>query len=146
MTSIFKNHKGTILWEALFSLFICSFSIMLLAPLFVTVEKSMKNLSWTPQQEWHIAMMQIEDDISIADSIYVRNNKLYLVNEEEIKTVNYEIYSNLLRRRVDSQGHEVVLLKVSQVFFKDTDHYITISLERMDGKLLEKRFPKQGNI
>lgn len=119
---------------------------MLLAPLFVTVEKSMKNLSWTPQQEWHIAMMQIEDDISIADSIYVRNNKLYLVNEEEIKTVNYEIYSNLLRRRVDSQGHEVVLLKVSQVFFKDTDHYITISLERMDGKLLEKRFPKQGNI
>ncbi|GKU81169.1 competence type IV pilus minor pilin ComGF [Niallia sp. NCCP-28] len=109
------NKKGFILLDMLFSLFVFLVIVSFL-PFFLQIilniqpaEKQLQNI------EWEIFAQQLKKEARMSESINIEQNKLLLyVNGENIQ---YECYSNKIRRRVNVSGHEVVLQRIEMIGF-----------------------------
>lgn len=109
------NNRGIVLLDMLFSLFLFLVIVSFL-PLFLQMildiqpmERQLRNL------EWEIFAQQLKKEVRMSESINIDQNKLLLyVNGENIQ---YEWYSNKIRRRVNVSGHEVVLQGIETVDF-----------------------------
>lgn len=65
--------------------------------------------------EWDVFSSQIKKEIRMSTKGQVVNNRLILT--EDIGSVTFEKYENILRRRVNNTGHEVLLQNVAEVNF-----------------------------
>lgn len=118
------NKSGFILVDMLFSLFIFVVVVSFL-PFFLQLildaqpmEKQLQNI------EWEIFAQQLKKEVRMSESIHIDQNKLFLYENGE--TVQYEWYSNKIRRRVNVSGHEVVLQGVEMVQFSSISNGVKV--------------------
>jgi competence protein ComGF len=82
--------------------------------------------------EWEVFCSQMKKEIRMSTNIQVVSNHLILT--EDNGTVTFEKYENILRRRVNNSGHEVVLQNVSDVTFTLLPNRIRISVKDLHDK------------
>jgi len=82
------------------------------------MEKQLQNI------EWEIFAQQLKKEVRMSQSIHIDQNKLFLYENGE--TVQYEWYSNKIRRRVNVSGHEVVLQGVEMVQFSSISNGVKV--------------------
>jgi competence protein ComGF len=130
------QNRGFTLVEVLITLssllFIVSFMPMLL------------NIDWIKKQqserfsrlEWSVFARQIASEVREARELEVKQSTLYLYKFTG-ETVSFEKYGNLLRRRVNGQGHEILLQFISNVQYKIEHNGITVKVTSDQGKEYE---------
>lgn len=67
------------------------------------------------RMEWEVFGSQAKKEVREVDEIYVGPD--WIVMKKAGKTVLYEKYGNSLRRRVDNEGHEILLQNISSIRF-----------------------------
>ncbi|MGE8204498.1 competence type IV pilus minor pilin ComGF [Heyndrickxia sp. NPDC080065] len=97
-------------------------------PLFIKVfEQINHSLSTEEDYEWNLFVIQLRKELRISDKWKVTDNKLYLdVNDEKVM---YEQYGNLIRRRVNEMGHEVVLQRVKAISITGDQNQIVFHVQ-----------------
>ncbi|MGM9987113.1 MAG: competence type IV pilus minor pilin ComGF [Bacillaceae bacterium] len=122
-----NDEKGFTLVESLVALSgfliivtICSFS---LKP-FIHFD----NTNRINEFEWELFIQQCIQEFYNSRDFYVENDKLCLKSRDN-KLVQYEMYGNKLRRRVNGTGHEILLQQVKRVTFSIVPKGVLIRLE-----------------
>lgn len=106
----FGNEKGFTLLESVCVLFLVT-SLFSLFPLAVkTFGTAGEAFRPEEDEEWNLFLMQLRKEIRVSSSCQAAQNTLKL--NEAGRTVTYEPYRNSLRRRVDGEGHQIVLQNV----------------------------------
>ncbi len=126
------NNKGFTMLEMLFSFSIfCMVASFL--PLFFTILFSQNSIDARIQQmEWELFINQLKKEVQASEFSDVVNGDLTLLYGEEI--IVYQQYKNLVRRRVDAKGHEVVLQNVQEIRFEKRNHAIWIEVNNIFGQ------------
>ena len=77
--------------------------------------------------EWDVFLHQLKKEVRLAESVRVADQKLYLTVDE--KNIQYELYGNKIRRRVNGTGHEVCLQEVETVKFEAVQNGVKIAVK-----------------
>ncbi|MGK4041117.1 competence type IV pilus minor pilin ComGF [Heyndrickxia oleronia] len=102
--------------------------IFLLFPLLIkTYEHINQSLSTEEDYEWTLFLIQLRKEMRESDGWDVSNNRLFLKRNNQM--IMYEQYGNVLRRRVDSEGHEIVLQNIDQVLFRVNDLKLQVHIQ-----------------
>lgn len=117
--------------------------IFILLTLTITFPQFFKVLtSWsiTPSSlhpfEWEVAISQLTMDIREANEIEIENERLILRSRENVL---YEQYGQVLRRRVNHLGHEIILQNIQSVQFYHIQDGIKVEVEDLEGKKYERK-------
>ncbi|WP_404453004.1 ComGF family competence protein [Virgibacillus necropolis] len=120
-------------------------TLLTIAILFITVpflEYITKSLSYTTNytdlsanQLFHF----MRDDL-IRSTDYTIGNQVVSLKAIDGTTVTYEKYEDIIRRQVDSTGHEVVIRNVKSLSFEEISYGIKTIIITMDGAVYEKKF------
>jgi competence protein ComGF len=131
-----KQSSGFTLIEMLITLS-CFLIIVSFFPVLLNVKwfKEYQSERFNPL-EWQLFARQVTVEIREAKEIELKNRTvhLYKVNGEK---VSFEKYGNLIRRRVNGQGHEIILQYISDVHYKLEDNGLRIEVVTEQGKLYE---------
>lgn len=111
----YRNERGFTLIDMLFAFSIFTIIIFFISPLFEIMLQSNELQKRLQVMEWEVFCSQIKKEIRMSTKAQVLNNSLVLT--EDAGSVVYEKYDNVLRRRVNNTGHEVLLQNVSEVSF-----------------------------
>jgi competence protein ComGF len=82
--------------------------------------------------EWEVFCSQMKKEIRMSTKVQVSGSSLILT--EDVGTVVYEQYENVLRRRVNLTGHEVLLQNISNVNFTLLKNSINVAIKDLNGK------------
>lgn len=121
-----KREAGFILTEMLvaLSLFLVFCAFFPLALKITTegriISNSLRSL------EWDVFLHQLKKEVHMAKSVRVTDQKLNLTIDEE--NIQYELYGNKIRRRVNGTGHEVCLQEVDTVKFEAIQNGVKIAV------------------
>ncbi len=128
--AVIQNEQAFTLVEMLVSFFIFTSIVFLISPVFQLMPG--KNLEGRIQElEWDVFCSQMKKEIRLSTGARVSGNSLILT--EDVGTVIYEKYENVLRRRVNSTGHEVLLQNVTNVNFTLLKNSIYVSVKDLQG-------------
>jgi competence protein ComGF len=131
-----KQNSGFTLVEMLITLsgllIIVSFMPMLL------------NIQWIKEHqserfnrlEWQVFARQITSEVREAREVEIKQSAIYLYKFNGEK-VSFEKYGNLIRRRVNGQGHEILLQSISAVQYKMEHDGIRVKVRTEQGKEYE---------
>lgn len=120
-----SNEKGFTLLESVCVLFLVT-SLFSLFPLAVkTFGTAGEAFRPEEDEEWNLFLMQLRKEIRVSSSCQAAQNTLKL--NEAGRTVTYEPYRNSLRRRVDGEGHQIVLQNVRSIQFAATGNGVKVS-------------------
>lgn len=78
------------------------------------------------RMEWEVFISQLRKELQSCDNISGGTDKLVLVNNGE--KILIEKYGTNLRRRVNNEGHELMLQKVKSVHFTYLNNGIAITV------------------
>jgi competence protein ComGF len=112
-----RNNRGFTLVEMLVTLsgFLLIVSLL---PLLLNIDWMKVNQSERFQRlEWQLFIQQVTSEIREAKEIEVNNQTLYLYKFTGEK-VSLEKYGYVIRRRVNGQGHEILLQYISDVQYQ----------------------------
>lgn len=109
------NEHAFTLVEMLFAFFIFTMIIFLISPVFSIMLQQNDRQRRLQMMEWEVFCSQIKKEIRMSTKAQVVNNRLFLT--EDTGTIVFEKYENILRRRVNNTGHEVLLQNISDVNF-----------------------------
>jgi competence protein ComGF len=114
-------------------------TITSLFPLLFTIiaEWTVKPSSLHPF-EWEIAVSQLTMEIREAEEVTIENGSLRLRNIYQ-DVIQYERYGHVIRRRVNGQGHEVILQNIDRLGFFYITNGIRIFVVDLDGHVYEKK-------
>lgn len=110
------NNKGFTMVEMLFSFSVFCIAASFLPLMFNILFHSDSIDARIQKMEWELFVNQLKKEIQTSDNVNVVNGELILINAEE--TISFGKYKNILRRRVDGKGHEVVLQNVKEIQFE----------------------------
>ncbi|MBP1950356.1 competence protein ComGF [Virgibacillus litoralis] len=79
----------------------------------------------------------LRDDVIKSTDIIVEPTKIIL-NQHDGSVVTIEKYQDLIRRQVDSEGHEIYLRHVQNIFFKSSEYGFHASIISTKGEQYEK--------
>ncbi|MBM6617304.1 competence type IV pilus minor pilin ComGF [Bacillus suaedaesalsae] len=130
------NQNGYTILEMLIVFFILLTITFLFPQLFIQLTKWIEKPTSLHPFEWEVAISQITMDIREAEAIEIENNRLKLINSDVIL---YEQYGKLVRRRVNNQGHEIILQQIQSIQFYYTTGGIEIEVEDLEGKMYERK-------
>lgn len=121
------NNKGFTLVEMIFA-----FSIFLIIASFIPISTSMLYQNGLVDErlqkmEWEVFIAQVKKEVRMSDDVNVDGDKLYLKNKGQ--TVTYQQYGSNIRRRVDLNGHEIVLQNIKTVKFEKIVQGVKISVQ-----------------
>ncbi|MGM0853062.1 MAG: competence type IV pilus minor pilin ComGF [Bacillota bacterium] len=132
------NNKGYTLIEALLSLTVfCMISLCI--PLIMKGFTTIKNDMVPPHYyEWNLFNESLRHELWRGQSVVITPDKIsFLVSGESI---SYEKYNHSIRRRVNNQGHEVVLQSVDSFSFASIIQGVHMDLEFVGGEKVEGEF------
>jgi competence protein ComGF len=86
--------------------------------------------------EWQVFARQITSEVREAREMEIKQSTIYLYKFNGEK-VSFEKYGNLIRRRVNGQGHEILLQSISDVQYKLEHDGILIKVMTEQGKEYE---------
>lgn len=133
-----RNEKGFTLLEMLltFSIFllIVSFIPMMINVVFIDskTEKSFNEL------EWEVFIQQAKIEIREATEITATNDTLFF-NMSNGDIISYEKYQDVIRRRVNNRGHEVLLQNIVKVEYTPVSNGILIETVDRNGNKYKRR-------
>lgn len=130
------RHKdaGFTMLEMLFSL-----SVMIVILFFFSLlVGSLHVENRTAELEMETMFQQVAKDIRKAVAVEVRSNRLYLLSPSGDE-VMFEHYHNMLRKRVNGRGHEVVATHIANVHFSQKRNGVVVELQRENGELYSRR-------
>lgn len=126
------NNKGYTLLSALLSLTIlCTitfFIIYLINPMNVLT-------SYNYFSHYEIRQFQffIQSELNKSKNILIEKDKIHFIYDDET-IVTFEKYNDVIRRRVNFTGHEIILQNVSQLDIKRKNpNYFELVISRGDG-------------
>nr|WP_306420362.1 competence type IV pilus minor pilin ComGF [Heyndrickxia oleronia] len=118
---------GFTLIECILTMLIISMIFLLFPLLIKTYEHINQSLSTEEDYEWNLFLIQLRKEMRESDGWDVSNNRLFLKRNNQM--IMYEQYGNVLRRRVDSEGHEIVLQNINQVLFRVNDLKLQVHIQ-----------------
>ncbi|MDH5160116.1 competence type IV pilus minor pilin ComGF [Heyndrickxia oleronia] len=118
---------GFTLIECILTMLIISMIFLLFPLLIKTYEHINQSLSTEEDYEWNLFLIQLRKEMRESDGWDVSNNRLFLKMNDQM--IMYEQYGTVLRRRVDSEGHEIVLQNIDQVLFGVNDLKLQVHIQ-----------------
>lgn len=126
------NEQAFTLVEMLFAFLVFTIIIFFISPLlslFVQHNIPSKRLQ---EMEWDVFSSQIKKEIRMSTKAQVVNNVLILT--EDTGSITIEKYENILRRRVNSTGHEVLLQNIGEVTFTLLPNTVRVAVKDLNQK------------
>ncbi len=87
--------------------------------------------------EWQILIQQMKMEIREASEISVSKNSSVSFYNAAGDVVSFEKYTDKIRRRVNSKGHELLLQQITDVTFEPKTNGFLISVVTVDGKMYQ---------
>ncbi|WP_158598216.1 competence type IV pilus minor pilin ComGF [Falsibacillus albus] len=142
MKKLSRNNGFTLL-EALFILLIFSFMVAFV-PLIVSSYQKINQYDPSTIFEWELFLVQLRNEIKESADISLSSGTLSLTTAKG--TVQYEKYSDVIRRRINYQGHEVVLQNIKNIEFTLNQNELLMKVQFQNQKKREASFIVfQGN-
>ncbi|WP_078413749.1 competence type IV pilus minor pilin ComGF [Priestia abyssalis] len=141
-----KKEAGYTLLEMLisFSLFLMMMSFV---PIIIKMTKEHQETSVSLSTlEWDLFVQQLTSEIRTGHQVECSHQKLTFVNDSH-QTVTYEKYGNMIRRRVNGNGHEVALQNISSAQFIKVHQGVLIQIKDLESRLYAERmslFNREG--
>jgi competence protein ComGF len=110
------HQQGFTILEMLITLNVLLVLLSLFPLLFSVLSKWMFTMNSLNPFELEVAKQQISFEIREAKEVSIESASIKLENHDN-QTIQYEQYNNILRRRVNNSGHEVVLQRINSVEF-----------------------------
>ncbi|WAA10435.1 competence type IV pilus minor pilin ComGF [Fervidibacillus albus] len=130
-----KNKDGYTFFELSFVLLIFSIILVFIAhtvPLISYYDYKEESLD---EMEWEVFLNQAKKELRNSEEIRLTYNRIVLFDQGDM--IFYEKYGNLLRKRVNGKGHEVLLFHISSFSFERSNQGITIRITRIGGDVNE---------
>ncbi|MDR4948574.1 competence type IV pilus minor pilin ComGF [Neobacillus cucumis] len=127
-----SSKKAFTLIEVLISLSIFSTIVYFMAPIFQIILNQKSTQMELQEMEWDVFCSQIKKEISTVSRADILSGRLILTKGTD--TVQYEKYGQNVRRRVNSNGHEIVLQNVSQYSVSLVNNGVKITVVDVWGK------------
>ncbi|WP_210365913.1 competence type IV pilus minor pilin ComGF [Bacillus sp. REN3] len=83
------------------------------------------------RMEWELFSIQAKKEIQNAETVSVQADRIVLQGDG--KTVLYEKYGNSIRRRVDNEGHEILLQNISSLKLGEFEGGVEIFAVHLSG-------------
>ncbi|MCM3692442.1 competence type IV pilus minor pilin ComGF [Neobacillus niacini] len=120
----YPNEKAFTLLEVLFAFSIFTMIVFFMFPVIQIILDNKDSNGRLQNMEWDVFCSQIKREIRISSKAEVISGTLVLtLNNEKI---SYEKYGSIIRRRVNSTGHETILQNVSLVTFTRINNSVKI--------------------
>lgn len=133
-----RKGNGFTLIEMLVSLVIFMIISILVVQIFSILHTNLTKNNQLNLKEWEIFSMQLQNEIRNSKDQSVVENKLYLVVNGRLATIEY--YRNMVRRQVEGMGHEIMLQNVSAFQVKKEGTYIVVQVKDYGGHLFNRKF------
>ena len=105
----------------------------------IIVTPSYSKVQSLNEMEWELFLLNIKREMKMSSSVHITNHTLqYVVNEQ---VISIEPYQNLLRRKVNNQGHEVMLHKVGDFRVHQEGIFIVMKVRDQSGQLYSEKVP-----
>ncbi|QED48615.1 hypothetical protein FSZ17_15935 [Cytobacillus dafuensis] len=96
-----------------FSIFLLIVSFFSICMKFLLDNKGLE--ARVSRMEWQVFVSQLKKELRLSEGLEVYENKIIL--RKNGQNVSYEKYGTNMRRRVNNEGHEIVLQKVDSFNF-----------------------------
>ncbi|WP_256234271.1 competence type IV pilus minor pilin ComGF [Bacillus sp. EB600] len=126
----YLNERAFTLVEMLFAFSIFTIIIFFISPLFEIMLQQNDLQKRQQAMEWDVFCSQIKKEIRMSSKAQLVGASLVLT--EDAGTIDYEQYGNVLRRRVNSTGHEVLLQNVSEVNFSLMPNTVRVTVKDLN--------------
>ncbi|GEK91355.1 competence type IV pilus minor pilin ComGF [Alkalibacterium kapii] len=127
-----KNDKGFSLLEVIITLSVLSSCVLLLSFAISQIQTSRSLIKDERQIEWHLFINQLEYELRESETVRTTKSELTLIktdpSDQLKKTITYNRRFSIIRRQVDSQGHQPILLEVKSIEFGLLDEKLTIEV------------------
>ena len=134
--NLYRNNSGFTLIESLISLSI----LLLLTNLFLVILHSIGGINQRSQSfeeyEFFIFFEEIQRELYNAETIRIQEGSLSIMNHE--KTISYSQYHDIVRRRVNGLGHELVLQHVKDFKVQMVNNRLQCSVTFLNGETISK--------
>ncbi|MFN2745353.1 competence type IV pilus minor pilin ComGF [Bacillus sp. z60-18] len=139
--SPFYRQKGFTLLNVLFSFTVYLFIAGTMASIFQLFLSPARQGDLN-LQEWTITAEQLVKECRAAVDVKVKSGRqaLEMINSLG-RTVRYEQYQTIIRKRVDSKGHVPILQNVKQITFQVQDHQLNLEVTSLSGKAYHTACP-----
>ena len=144
MKSYLENNGFTLV-EMLFALSLFSLlSVFMTVALTNITDWHVRDTNKNSRMEWNIFIRQLEREFQRTKDFTVPKSNILLLYKKD-EEVTYEVYNNIVRRRVNGTGHEMVLQNIKSYHLKKEENLLTISVLLINGDQYEKRLFKRYN-
>lgn len=131
------NDSGYTLLEMILSLMIFLIIVSILPIGLRTVLNEEVFESGIRSMEWEVFSGQIKKEIRCADEMTVQAEKILL--KKDGKVILYEKYGTSMRRRVEYQGHEILIQNLSSFQFNKIPRGVQIFATDLNGDMHSTR-------
>ncbi|MGE7759278.1 competence type IV pilus minor pilin ComGF [Peribacillus sp. NPDC097895] len=133
-----RKNDGFTMIEMLFSLMILMTTSLFVLQLFSIIHTQMVANDKLNPKEWEVFTMQMQQEVRSSKVQDVMGNKLYLLSGEQLSSI--EQYEDMVRRRVNGMGHEVILQNILEFEVKKDGNFIVIHITDKAGTTFSRRF------
>jgi competence protein ComGF len=128
---LLQNERGFTMAEMLLSvlLFLLIASMLPLGMKIILDQRVVESME--RQMEWEVFSSQVKREIRSAEQMTVQPDKLLMKVDEQI--ILYEKYANSMRRRVNYQGHEILIQNLSSFSFGKIADGVEIKARDLEG-------------
>jgi competence protein ComGF len=128
---LLQNERGFTMAEMLLSvlLFLLIASMLPLGMKIILDQRVAESME--RQMEWEVFSSQVKREIRSAEQMTVQPDKLLMKVDEQI--ILYEKYANSMRRRVNYQGHEILMQNLSSFSFGKIADGVEIKARDLEG-------------
>ncbi|WP_321385550.1 competence type IV pilus minor pilin ComGF [uncultured Enterococcus sp.] len=127
---------GFTLLECLLSLFLFSVICLLGSGYIKNVQVLSRHLQNTSEKEWHIFLIQLENELEGCEFVSVESDSLTFYDSIREYTVRIEHKKQKIIKTANG-GYQPMLTKVDSAVFKQTDRKIELQLHFEDGQYRE---------
>jgi competence protein ComGF len=124
--AILQKDKGFTFIEMLVSLVIFTILATLVLQLFLVINTQLNKESSIQPLEWEIFINQLKREVRKSNVQEVDNGKILLQVDSNVVTI--EKYQNMLRRRVNGTGHQILLQNITSFQPKMEGNKIVITV------------------
>ncbi|MFJ7637186.1 competence type IV pilus minor pilin ComGF [Peribacillus sp. NPDC097224] len=133
-----RKSEGFTMIEMLFSLMILLTLSLFILQFFSIIQSQIGTKNRIHPKEWELFTLQMQQEVRSSKSQDVVGNKLYLLSGEDLSLI--EQYNDKLRRRVNGEGHEVILQNISNVKVEKDGNVIVLNITDKAGQTFIRRF------
>ncbi len=140
---VLNNESGFTMLEAVMTIFIFTLILSFIPFMyqsFVSIERS---IELEEEYEWNLFLIQLRNELQGGDQWQVRGSRLFI--EKNHLVIQYEPYGQVVRRRVNETGHEIVLQSVEKIQLFQQEKQLIMAVTFFNGKEKEARFSTQDD-